>query len=184
MGIEHRLNDEYFNWMYQLVCNDKYNENLSYRRLLHYLHTIDFYYLIDMDENRADDGIQFRYRFGYEMDYPREDIARYVDTRPCSVLEMIMALAFAVEEDIMDDPTYGDRTGQWFWDMMVSLGLGGMNDKKFDFRYVEDVIYRFLDRKYERNGEGGLFTISNPPYDMRTAEIWHQAMWYLDDILS
>ena len=57
MGIEHRLNDEYFNWMYQLVCNDKYNENLSYRRLLHYLHTIDFYYLIDMDENRADEGI-------------------------------------------------------------------------------------------------------------------------------
>lgn len=51
-------------------------------------------------------------------------IASYLDNRPCSVLEMIIALAIRLEEHIMDDPDIGNRTGQWFWDMIVSLGLG------------------------------------------------------------
>ena len=66
--------------------------------------------------------------------------------------------------------------------MVVSLGLGSMTDDNIDEEYVESVIERFLDRDYEPNGKGGLFTIPNCPYDLRDAEIWFQAMWYLDSI--
>lgn len=180
------LQNEYFEWMYNLVCNDQYynNRGMTYRKLLTRLHKIEFVYILEMDENRAIDGVEFRYRFGYEMGYPRNIIEQDLDIRPCSVLEMMIALAFGVEEHIMDDPSYGNRTGQWFWNMVVSLGLGKMTDDNFDRNYVDDVIDIFLRREYRPNGDGGLFIINNPRRDLRYVEIWHQCMWYLNDFLD
>lgn len=183
--MKRSLNDKYFNWMYDLVCNEKYNRKLSYRKLLRYLHDIQFTYIFELDSNRAEDGIDFRYRFGYEFGIERDVIWRTIDNgRPCSVLEMMIALAFRVEEHIMDDSQYGDRTGQWFWSMIVSLGLGTMSDQHFDEIYVEDVIYRFLNREYASNGKGGLFTIDNYNEDLRDVEIWTQCMWYLNEVIE
>ena len=82
----------------------------------------------------------------------------------------------------MDDPKMGDRTGQWFWGMITNLGLGSMTDDRFDEKHVDECVDRFLYRKYERNGRGGLFTIRNCDRDLRKAEIWHQLCWYLDSI--
>lgn len=178
-----KLNNEYFEWMYQIVCGDQ-NDNLSYRKLLYLLHDIEFVAVMERDHNRAVDGVDFRYRFGYENDYSRELIEEHLDTRPCSVLEMMISLAFRVEEGIMDDTGFGNRTGQWFWNMIHSLGLGAMCDSKFDRDYVKEVIFRFMNREYEYNGKGGLFTIPDINCDMRTAEIWHQTMWYLDGFLN
>lgn len=174
------INNEYFDWMYNLVC-DGNEERLSYRRLLNYLNNVDFLYINDRDANRATDGINFRYRFGYEFGYSNDIISRELDTRPCSVLEMMVSLAFRVEEQIMCDSDYGDRTSQWFWNMIVSLGLGTMNDDDFDRSYAEEIIYRFMNRDYKPNGEGGLFTLSNAKEDLRNVEIWYQMMWYLDE---
>lgn len=175
------LNNEYFEWMYELVINDRDVKNLSYRKLLYLLHTIQFEYILDHDENRAADGISFRYRFGHENGYSREIIEEHLDTRQCTVLEMMVALAFRIEEDIMDDFNYGNRTGQWFWSMIISLGLATMCDAKFDKDYVNAVIHNFLNRQYKRNGEGGLFTLTKTRKDLRKVEIWYQAMWFLDE---
>lgn len=82
----------------------------------------------------------------------------------------------------MDDPSYGDRSLQWFWGMIVSLGLGSMTDDLYDDDYVTYVLDRFMDRKYEPNGKGGLFTIRDCDRDLRTVEIWYQLCWYLDSI--
>lgn len=178
------LNNEYFEWMYQLVCNEQYSRRLSYRKLLSHLHNIEFIYIIGMDGNRAEDGIDLRYRFGYEQRYKSPMIATLLDDRSCSVLEMLIALAMRCEEHIMDDPDVGNQTGQWFWNMIVNLGLGSMNDGKFDEKYVDDVISRFLNRQYKRNGEGGLFTVEHCKNDLRSAEIWYQMCWYLDGVLE
>lgn len=82
----------------------------------------------------------------------------------------------------MDDPAYGNRTSQWFWGMIVSLGLGGMTDAIFDRDYVEECLTRFLNREYERNGKGGLFTVKGTRRDMRKMEIWYQLNAYLNSI--
>jgi len=177
------LNNEYFEWMYQLVCNEKYPKRLSHRKLLTHLHDMEFTYIIGMDGNRAEDGTDLRYRFGYERQYEAPVIATYLDDRPCSILEMLTALAIRCEEHIMDDPDIGNRTGQWFWSMISNLGLDFMSDTKFDKRYLDGVISKFLNREYKRNGEGGLFTVNNCKHDLRTAEIWYQMCWYLDDII-
>jgi hypothetical protein len=178
------LNNEYFDWMYQLVCNEKYFKGLSHRKLLNYLHGVDFTYTIAMDGNRAEDGTDLRYRFGYERNYPGPMIASYLDDKPCSVLEMLVALTIRCEEHIMDDPDVGNRTGQWFWNMIVNLGLGRMNDLQFSKPQVEAAVSKLLDRRYERTGEGGLFTIKNCNRDLRSVEIWYQLCWYLDEVLG
>lgn len=145
------------------------------------LHNIEFRYSIQMDENRADDGIELRYRFAREKRCEDYDID-YLDG-PCSVLEMMIALAIRCEEDIMDDPSYGNRTGQWFWGMVVNLGLGSMTDSRYNKRFVDNCIDIFLNREYEPDGRGGLFRIRNCEYDLRTVEIWYQLCWYLDSIV-
>lgn len=178
---EQELNDAYFEWMYQLVCDDK---EVSYRELLYFLHCVEFTYVIDMDANRAGDGEALRYRFGYERKLPDAMIASYLDVRPCSVLEMMIALSLRCEEEIMHDWDIGDRTGEWFWDMVRSLGLESMEDRYFNADAAEHVIQRFLNRDYKPNGEWGLFTVRNPRRDMRTVEIWYQMCWYLNEYLK
>lgn len=178
------INREYFNWMYSIVCDNRYfhrKREGSYRKLFKHLHRTPFVTVIAMDDNRTADGIDLRYRFGHEMRYRQSEIASYIDDRDCSILEMMIALAIRCEEHIMEDSDAGNRTGQWFWNMIVSLGLGSMNDTRYSESYVDDCIDRFLYRKYKRNGEGGLFTVERPRRDMRNVEIWYQMCMYLEE---
>lgn len=173
------LRDEYFEWMYDTVCAGRFAKENQYRKLLSYLHSREFTWLIPKDANRAEDGEDLRWRFAYENNI---NIYDELDG-PCSVFEMILALAIRCEETIMDDPAVGDRTGQWFWRMITNLGLGGMSDRIFDRDEAEDIVNHFLDRDFAPDGRGSLFTIRNSGYDLRNVEIWTQMLWYLDNIM-
>lgn len=177
--MREKINNEYFKWLFDLVCGKRYSKQVSYKKLLTYLHDTEFIYIIERDRNRAEDGIDLRYRFAYEC-FDDPNVKTYL-TGPCSVLEMMVALAIRCEDN-MDDPRVGDRTGQWFWGMIVNLGLGSMTDNHFDKHRVRDVLQRFLEREYEPDGRGGLFTIKNCKYDLRDIEIWYQLSWYLGSI--
>ena len=177
----YRLEEEYFEWIYDLVCSDRYSKSISYRKLLTYLHNTEFVYTIRKDRNRASDGIGLRDRFVDDKGY-NPYVADYIDG-PCSVLEMMVALAIRGEESLMDDPMLGNRTAQWFWGMITSLGLGGMYDSLYDERLVEEIVTRFLNREYEPDGRGGLFTVRNAHRDMRDIEIWYQWNDYTNTIL-
>lgn len=176
-SFENQVKNEYFEWLYNYVCKGKAHGNVSYRKLLMALHNIEFTFSIRNDINRAKDGVDLRNRFVTIMGY--EDVNDILDG-PCTVLEMMIALAIRCEETIMDDTRYGDRTGQWFWNMMSNLGIGLMTDDKFDRKFVEDTIKKFLDRRYGPDGKGGLFYIKGSEDDLREIEIWVQLCWYLD----
>ena len=169
----------YFDWLCEVI--DYGGKTKFYKRTLKLLHHIDFSYTIPKDANRFEDGIDLRYRYGYEhhIDYP--EIADILDSKPCSVLEMMVALAVRCEEHIMSNDDYGDRTAVWFHDMLRSLGLSDVTDSKFRRAYSVERIYRFLNHDYKPNGEGGLFTVNNGR-DLRQVEIWYQANWYLSSI--
>ena len=175
-----KIEREYFEWLYDLVSKGRYARENSYHKLLAYLHSVEFTYTILKDSNRAEDGIDLRYRFAYYHESPATVESMLVG--PCSILEMMVALAIRIEET-MDDPSVGDRTGQWFWKMIVNLGLGSMYDRRFDEEYVEQTIDIFLNRDYDPDGRGGLFRVRNCEYDMRNEEIWNQASWFLDSII-
>lgn len=177
---EETLSKEYFNWMCGLVCD----ERMPYGKLLRHLHEIEFVPSLPMDDNRATDGTDFRYRFAYEYNYHPAMIAEYIDNKPCSVLEMMVALIHRFEEQIMNNEEFGSQRQRWFMDMLTSLGLKRMTDSMYDEAHVDRVIMRFHNRDYKPNGEGGLFTVQRYRRDMRLVDIWYQMCWYLDEILE
>lgn len=179
--VRDQIINDYFEMLVGIVCRNRFPESISYRKLLTHLHNTRFRWIIPRDKNRAEEGICLRWRFALVHGY--QDIYEEVLTGPCTVLEMILALAIRCEENFMDDPAYGDRTAQWFWGMIANLGLGPMTDDNFDRRYVIDVLERFMDRDYEPDGRGGLFTIKDCDRDLRTMEIWNQLCRYIDNIM-
>lgn len=180
MKIEERIKSDYFEWMYALMCEGRFAKTITYRKLFAFLHDTEFTYFIPHDENRAADGIALRYRYCSNNDCEE---FRYCLDGPCSVLEMMVALAIRCEERIMCDPKKGDRTAQWFWEMVSSLGLSGMTDYNFNELLATDIITDFLNRDYYPDGRGSLFTVRGWKRDAREAEIWHQLMAYLNTII-
>lgn len=180
MRYEKLVDEWYFEWLYDKVTKHRYSRNISYRKLLSYLHSVEFTYSIPKDVNRAKDGTDLRKRFIKDVSNGKPENA-YLEG-PCSVLEMMVALAIRCEETIMDNAVVGDRTGQWFWGMIVNLGLGSMTDDVFDVEHVERVIDIFLNREYDPDGKGGLFTVRNCLEDLRDVEIWYQLCWFLDNL--
>lgn len=177
------LERRYFKWLCKSVCGDYFRER-NYSLLMHRLHDTTYQYIMPMDANRAADGVNLRYRFANEKNYEYAMIASYLDNAPCSVLEMMAALAIRCEEHIMEDYNIGNRTSKWFFTMLESLGLDIMTDDQYDEQYVDYILRKFMDREYDRDGRGGLFTVPNSPRDMRGIEIWYQMFAYLDSILN
>lgn len=174
------MNDRYFEWMKHLVCENGYGRRRSYQKLFSLLHETEFIYTMDMDANRADDGIDLRYRFAYEMRIDGDEVRKYLDDRPCSIFEMMVALAQRCEEQIMDN-WEKPNTGKWFSHMLASLGLTEMDDQRFDEKAVADILRLFMNRDYDESGQGGLFTLRDPKWNMRETEIWYQMMAYLEE---
>ena len=105
----------------------------------------------------------------------------YLDRRDCSMLEMMVALAIKAE-NIVGDSSVGDRTPLWFWSMIQSLGLlWTAEDENYDETKVIFIIDCFINHDYAENGKGGLFTVEDPPHDMRNVEIWNQMCWFLNE---
>ena len=177
MRLKHR-DEQYFEWIVELLCGERFSKAISYRKLLTYLHSVKFRYSILRDENRASDGESLRYHYALLHDVPEPDKGL-----PSSVLEVMTALAIRCEETITTNTELGDRTGQWFWGMITSLGLGSMTDYRFKESYVEETVERFLNRDYEPDGHGGLFVIEDCETDLRTVEIWYQMCWYLNTLM-
>lgn len=178
----YELKEMYFDWMCRLLDDGGRYSSMVYSRLLRYLHSVSFQYSIPMDENREVDGFELRYRFARENNLSEVEVASCLDTRPCSMLEMMVALAIRMEEHIMEDLDIGDRTGEWFWEMIVSLGLDSMTNTRFEWDRVIEATNRFLNREYTRDGEGGLFTVHNSRQDMRSLDIWYQMCAYIESI--
>ena len=172
------LKQEYFKWLCHFV---KLNNHKS---LLFLLFSIDFTYDLPMDGNRYEDGIDLRYRFADEKGYPQKYAAHWLDDVPCSMLEMMVALCLRIEEHITGNPDDGDKTSEWFKDMLKTSGLYNFSDDHYSERTSIAIIQDILNRKYARNGDGGLFKLRRTRTDLRCVEIWYQAMWYIDEKLN
>ena len=164
---------DYYSW---LIRQLNISSDCNYTKLLKKLFDTDFIYIMDRDQNRAEDGVELRQRYcettGYGLSM----------NRPCSVLELMISCAMHVEA-FMNSADYKDRTNVWFWEMITSLGLRSYNDIRYDELEVTTILMRFMNRNYEPNGRGGLFTVINPEEDMRSVEIWYQLCWHVNEIM-
>lgn len=177
------LQKKYFEWMVSILIPDV-NRRVEYSRLLETLNIIEFIPSMDMDCNRLKDGIGLRYRFGIDNKISKATILNYLDFTPCSILEMMCALSLRIEETIMTDSNIGDRTPFWFEQMLISLGFIDQHNINFNYDWIMLKIDIFNKRRYNPNGQGGLFTIRDPSIDLRQLEIWYQMNLYIKEIDS
>ena len=138
----------------------------EYDLLCQALHSRNFEYIIDMDENRITDALEMRKEFGEKSD------------KQCSVFEVLVALGNRCSSTMFD-------SSENIFDLMLNnMGLMKYTNSNFDAKAVDRIINIFLDRKYGKDGKGGPFYIPGIEKDMRKAELWYQAMWYIDSILN
>lgn len=100
--------------------------------------------------------------------------------RDCSVLEVLCALSFRCERDIMGEPgSYDDA--RWFWKMLENLGLLEYENDIFDEEDVDYILSTWLDRHFAYNGNGSIFPVLHAKRDQRKLEIWYQMADYIDE---
>lgn len=174
----YNLVNDYYHWLCEFV--DINNSKRSYFLLMQTLHNKPFFWTVPNDDNRADDGIMLRTRFVKDMGY--DDYAVKMLERPCSMLEMLIALAQRMDT-IMDNLDNVDRTNKWFWEILGNIGLDQFTDEKyFDMGgelKIVNILNDVLERKYKKNGQGGLFPLKKPTKDQRKIEIWYQMSAYI-----
>lgn len=157
---------------------------VGYDQLLGVLFATGFYAEMSMDSNRCDNGVALRHRFRNEFELPPDCFSQAFYNKQCSVLEMIVALAIDLEERILYNTNYGDRTSKWIEEMLGNLGLMDYPDSKFDEDAVYSALWRFMVHSYRPDGLGSLFWFPNINLDMRNLEIWEQALIYAKSKLN
>ena len=163
----------YLDWLAIIAFPDGEQRSL-YSKVLTRLYEVDFFAILPRDENRAKDGESLR------EEYEELSGECCEKSGPCSVLEMMVALAARCESQIMFDPDEGDRTDLWFWEMFDNLGLSCLYGDRFDEREFRRIIVTFLNRKFGADGYLGPFYIPDFEGDMRKIELWYQLGYYIE----
>lgn len=183
LNKQEQIRSEYFEWLYKKSMGAAI-AGVQFRKLFTVLHSMEFKAIMKEDQQRVEDGIDLRDTYAYETGQDSKLIKEYLDD-PCSVLEMMLALAIR-EESIMDDPRKGDRTKQWLWMQLGSIGIGSNYDfmgEKFPEEEIREKVSKMINREYAPDGDGGLFKFYNAPEeDLTTIDIWKQMCWYLNTI--
>lgn len=175
-----QIKQDYFQWLCEMVHSD--GPSQSYGILLKTLHSIPFFALHERDLNRMDDGYRLRYEY---QSFSGHRISEDLYEMKVSVLEVLIGLTNRIE-DLMYDPDKGDQTLIWFWEMIDNLGFENFTDEAFGSRQwytfqVEDVIKKWLERRFQRNGKGSPFPLENWKYDQRKIELLYQMNDYLNE---
>ena len=181
-GSDDWMVNGYFQFLCNLVGADTMMRG-QYWHLLKVLHSTEFYWTNEYDGNRASYGEDLRVRYFNEINGQDAEYEEFLYS-PCSVLEMLTALAIAIEQNIMMDwrPESPDRTPEWFWMMIENLDVMDCSDDNWSASTdakIRHNLENFMDRNYESNGKGGLFPLRNPTKNQRNVDIWYQMQAYM-----
>lgn len=165
----------YFSWLMDLIDFETTGRHYWYLTMT--LYNKEFYWTIDRDSNRAEDGKALRKKFREDIFYTDYDIIE----GPCSVLEMLIALAARFDGNGSID--YDDIThiSENFWEMISNLGLDMYDDGWYNEDEVDNILTIWLDRDFKYNGDGSIFPLSDPKTDQRNTEIWYQMQSYIQE---
>ena len=174
--------NNYISWMEKKKLGFSDKELEDYNFLSMDLIKMEFRYTHPMDENRAIDGLKLRQAYYEETGSfigPSSGILE-----PCTVLEMMVALALRWENQFMRDPEKGNQGKKWFFEMLNNLGLLDCTNKNYQYgseKLILRAIEGFLNRDIDKNGVGGLFPLKSSRKNQKNEQIWNQMMAYLTE---
>lgn len=178
MPVYMDIKDEYFEWMLKIIDFDL-PEHRNYERLLRELDEIEFYWVVDMDENRDIDAYDLRKEFLYDCNISLDCLY----DGPRTVLEVLVAFSKRIETDVTGEPGEYDY-GKWFWVMLDNLGLLEFDNYRMNTRAVDNIVEKWLSRNISVNGKSGIFPIKKLTCDQRGVEMWYQMQAYLNENLD
>lgn len=172
----------YFEWLIESI-DPEHMIGDFYRPVYEKLYSTDFRWFkkYDDDENRAKDGVNLRsdfkdtsrkirddFRAEFEMiDADGGDVMQehWYYAKPASCMEVLISIARRIEYDYLAIPGE-ENVPKWFWTFVDNMGIGASESRISDERYVDGRIQKWLSRKYEKNGEGGIFVTKSSHFDM------------------
>ena len=145
-----------------------------YDLLIEELWSTPFRYMTDVDERRVRDARYYiRGRFDEDGVLDENDV-------PISVFEMILALSYRCEHDVMGSK--GDSNfDYWFWIFMENLGLDRYDDRHFNVDEVDRIIDDWLDGEFDDFGVGSPFRFKEPIREGWKFGIWNLMNRFLSD---
>lgn len=163
---------DYIEWLCKERLLLEKDEMQTYFKLFDCMLNIDFCSGHPNDVRRENEGLNLREDFEYETGLYLEGLSPR-----CSFLEMLVALAYRCERQLMRSSYYGDRTSKWFFDMVHSLGLGKFTSSNWSSRSKENVI-RICEDAMDR--KISLFDYRNANENINE-EIWKQLCCYINE---
>lgn len=164
---------QYYEWLLDKIGLDERRK--MYRRVLLLLHHKEFVAVLDMDQNRIEDGLYLRNIFKEDA---KNDNIGVLNENPCSVLEVLVALAIRIDEEYLGDPNH-PHPEIIFWEMFTNLGLDDFFNQDYDKEDVDYILENWMYRNYESNGDGSPFPLRQSEGDVRELEIWDHMQHYL-----
>lgn len=174
------LNDNYFKWLLGILG---FKEPMScrYISMLSYMYSTDFKLtnpIVGHDDNRINDG--FELRATYSNNFTDPDLPK-VFNDPVSVLEVLVAFAMRIDDDIMYDGSL--HASKWFFIMIDNLGMTNFTDDRLGLDWViddeEQILDIWMSRQYGPDGNGTIFPLKSTVFDQRKLEMWYQMQeWF------
>lgn len=164
---------DYRDWLIGLVNNRKED----YTLLLRELYNIEFYALVNYDEDRGADGLMLREEWADACKYRGS-----LDFGVANMLELLIGVSRRIEFKLFGSKYYDE----WdyvniFWDLINNLGLSDVfGDVSRDvFDEIRQNVSHFLNRDVFCHKTCNIFTFADPPKNLRKLNIWSQMALYV-----
>lgn len=164
------IDQSYFEWLVSQITIPERNRH-TFNELFLKLHHTEFFFTVSGDDNRVQDAIDLRTQF-------KQQVGTNIKfNNYCSILEIIVALSRTLE--FVDS----GKASDWAWCLIENLKLQFYYDPwdRDQNERVTEILDRFVWRRYQRNGRGGLFPLVFAKEDQRKVELWYQLNAYINE---
>ena len=183
------IQELYLRWLESFVVASDY-KGKSYEKLCNLLMKLPFISSpeIPLDENRKCD-VQSLLRETYiqsQSEWYRLETDEVLEfpKMPVTFLELIISLAMRIDMDFMREINDVDNSRVYFWVIINNLGFLKYDDDSWTEDSIIEIVNRVnivQERKYDFNGNGGLFPLKRAEVDQRTVQIWNQLCTFVDE---
>jgi hypothetical protein len=134
-----------------------------------------FEVLVNMDDNRMQDGIDLRVEFAHEIGVAT---TRMMELGPASFLEVLIGLSRRLAFNA------GGAAPGWAWHLLCNLELDRMSDPMTRQKRIktDEILTRVILRQYATDGNGGFFPLAFSDDDQTKVELWYQMHAYIEEL--
>ena len=173
------FDNRYFGWLMDQAFAS-ITEKEMYEGVCRVLYDIPYYWIMVLDENRAEDASGYRRFERHQLDQEKHNVdAWWLDqweNAAPSVFEVLVGIAERWSSYFDHHTTSYFFSRHLFRNMGFHQFRGGL--RATEAESVRLLIDNWLSRQIETNGDGSPFPLNHNDVDMRTIDIWGQMNAY------